>query len=278
MLTAVLAVSMLQDHAPLLLDIILSAFRLLVFACNAAFMWESSQTWHRQAAARKAGKGGLSTAMDTELYLLTSCLLLLLWQGLHTCVSGGSVALLAVLVGVHAGGAALLRAFGAMLLLWAPCAQLPQHSEVHDIHSQLQAWWPPYLQRDGNQCASSSSKAQSARPPEPEFGAQYLAALATAAAKLLAPCTLSRAQTLQDISSCRASVSVLLEPSSSYSAAAVATRLHGLVRTPLPCTRMPGRSSCPLSPCQCLHPAQARSAESKRMRLPGRAQVLRTLE
>eukprot|EP00892_Ulva_mutabilis_P007221 jgi/Ulvmu1/4871/UM020_0157.1 len=212
LLTVGLAVGMLLDQAPLLLDIVLVALRLLVLACNAAFMWESAQAWRRESAAKKVGNWAHSTAMDTELYLLASCLLLLVWQVLHTCVSSGSVPLLAILVSIHAGGAAVLRAFAATLLLWAPGAQLSQSIEAGSIHAQLQAWWPPHLQDQGPQEALSR-KAKSVVPGSPGFTAQYLAAVANTAARLLAPATLSRAQALQDISCCRASVSMLLQSS-----------------------------------------------------------------
>lgn len=211
MLTLALTVSMLLAGAPLLLDVIVVAFRLLLFACNAAFMWEATQSWKWESAVKKGvGRGATSTAIDTELYLLLSCLLFLVWQVLHTCVSSGSVPLLAVLVGIHAGGAALLRTFGAALLMWTPSALAPQTSEACKIHAQLQAWWPPCLQNQGHENVASSGKATAAGPRPPGFSSEYLAAVSTAAAKLMAPSTLFRAQALQDMRSCRTSARLLL--------------------------------------------------------------------
>lgn len=227
-LTAAVSHLMLSGRQPLLLEIILMIARLIVAACNVAFLWEALHA-RRMHSATRCPYGSTSAALDSELFLLASCLLLLVWQMLHTWVSGGSVVRLAVLVSVHCGGASLLRAFGAILLLWGAGTRLSDSAEAHKVHAQLKAWCPHHLMRP---CQEGCAVPRPTQGEGANFAADYIAAVVTVAADLVAPCALSRARTLQAISGCRASLDLIARPRRAAEDAAVEWELQRVVRTP----------------------------------------------
>lgn len=206
MLATTVAHAMLRDGARLAEDIALMAARAAILACNAVFLWESVSS-RRGQATHGSGTG---TAMDSELFLLAACLLLFVWQGIYAWVSRGSTPLLAVLVSTNCGGAALLRTFGAAVLLWGSGGRSSSRDEARRVHAQLKAWWPGKVSDHAGegQAGRASGKGAGALPSRQV--ADAVSALAAVAASLLAPRFLPRSAALQAICSCRASLHLLM--------------------------------------------------------------------
>lgn len=218
LLAALIGIGMGMADSPFSLIAYLVCFaRVAIFACNYILIYEALQSW---LPVPLLGAYSLrrTIASDSELLFLLSCALYAAWEVTDiTGLAKGSNTTLAIVAGIGLGGGALARTFGASLLLWARNAALrDQTTEERKLRVMLTNWYvPPGASVDSADGLKAAPNGSQQSTPAPEKGARaahqrYLDASAVST-RLMAPDTLPRALSLQNLASCGAVLGMLLD-------------------------------------------------------------------